>query len=887
MMTQQQEKQLDISIQSNSRMMKRFEEIQRSEEYELAPGVEAIKWFIPSAQSSQFIEKNAFNQWMREMLEYGLKTGENRVLSISCPANKRCVQYLDIDHFVKCGGYIDFSEFVRNRIISTITKAFKELSIQTSSFYILTFYPKDISRRCENHDCAAHVYIVFNIEEVEKVESLIETLGQRLKKLLKSSFDANPWKSSTLNLPFSHKAFDSTEYKLKIDDCFPADESALIDAFHNVPFITHSQVLEDTDECVDMVSKVEGKFDIDNDAFELLKNSFDNFENMIHNYQEKGSSIKDECCLLPLFGAINSIKNVIYRNGIIEAIRLSGKLTENASKHINEHLADEPTNPSILIDIIEIHAPQYFKTYFNKFQSLKKKMKEQNIQNLVSSKDYQHELIKRTTIETIKSKQTESEMLDEILGSVRFLCNHSSFLEYIDRSRPNVIKQKQLIEKLETIFTDSKHISEIVKIIKTKAYIVDEEISFNLLFNNWAHDVEGVNENDEIYKRHVEGFIEALSNVFTTSESKDYFLHWVNYILHHPGKQTGVFILIQGRQGTGKTYIAQTIAELFRGYEIANGSMNDLTDRFNIQHLGKNIYIINEIKDANQTEKHIYDTMKTKTTDSPIPYEEKGITKFMGQNSLNIIGISNNARPILADIDDRRIFNVKSSSANANDKSYWSKYFKLREEKNFYENICHYIKSLFKKDDDFLSLEIPETREKLELIKSGLSNLNKFIYDNFNVCCAGINRKEFKELHAKGDFEQKESNMWNEYIKRCSMYKSHNVIYYQLKDEELQDFNKIMFDTIEQISNQDENENDVNDENNNWDEWIKANKNTNEKKFDYILISVINNQNTEEKKQLIDALLAKGWKYDRHLGPKRSLYGYKKMNDSVDDSKSE
>ena len=886
-MTSYQERKLDESIQENSKMMRRFEEIKRSENYELAPGVEAVKYWIPDVKDSTgYYEKVAFNQWMREMLEYGLKNGSNRVLSVSCPPSLRCVQYLDIDHFTKFGAYVDFHQFINEKVISTIKDTFEDAKIK--GYYILTFYPKDIARRCEAQDGGVHIYIVF--DDVEKVESIISTMGDRLNKLLGKSFDPAPWNHSTLNLPFSHKAFDSTEYILNLDDCVPSNTTELIEAFHNIPFISHSPIMEETDEALELISKAGGKYEIDDDDFELLKNSFENFTDQIHNYQAKGSTIKDECCLLPLFGAINSLKNFIYRNGIIEAIRSSGKLTESATKHLREHLSDEPTTPLVLLEIIELYASRYYKKNLNKFRALMKSIKEQSIEKYVPAVDYSHALIKRTTIEDIKAIESENEQIDEILGSVRFMCNHSAYLEFIDRSMPRVIKEKQLVDKLKTIFTNNKRIHEVIQHIQTKAYIVDEEISFNLCFSGWAHDREDITQNredSEDYKRHISKFIEALGNVFTKSETRDYFLHWVNYILHHPGEQTGVLVLIQGRQGTGKTYIVETIAELLRGYDIRNGSMMDLTGRFNIQHFGKNIYIINEIKNANQSERWVYDNLKTKTTENTILYEEKGITTFLGQNSLNIIGISNNARPILPDLTDRRIFNVKSSSLHADDREYWAPFYKLRKEANYYEDICHYIKSLYKEDDDFLSLRVPETQEKVELITAGLSNLNKFIYEHFRLCEAGMTRAEFKELYKAGDYEQKESNMWNDYKNKCSPYKNHNVLYYQLTDEDKQEFNRIYFDIMEHIDNEDEEANTMETEAvNEFAEWIEEHKQTDEgkNKFHYILISTINEKNLQYKTELIKELIAEGWKLDNHLGPNRSKRGYKKMIEETNES---
>ena len=845
--------QLEATIQNESRLMKRLEEIQHSEDYELIPGAEALKVFIPGYEKSKLIEKNAFNQWMIEMLTYGVSHKQDRVLSIVCPVEQRCVQYLDIDHFNKFDSFIDFRQYIKTDVIPKIEETIENFT----EYYILTFYPEDIRSRCERRDCGAHIYIVFN--EV-KTFSIIEALGERLSALLPGAFDLAPWKSSVMCLPFSHKKFDSSKYILEIEDCCPCDKTELIDAISTIPFITHAPVLEDSDEQLKQV--IAGNVKINEADLTLLKDSFASFDE-IHHYQN--APISQKCALLSLCGSINTIENPLYRRELFEAVQNSGKLTTTATQHINEHMNDTPTNLKILIELIEYHAPNYYHEHLKEFDEFRDKLSTEELNKFKPTGK-----IQRATIEEIAQMKDNNEKIIKVLESCRFLVNHSTFIEYIDRSKPTIIRRQQLVEKLETIFEDNNLIKSTIKLIKTKAYDPVENIGFDLTFNGWKYDTGLKTRN---YDKNVKAFNDALSNVFTTEETRGYFLHWVNYILHHPGLQTSVIILIQGRQGTGKTFLAEIIADIMSGYSIKNGSIEDLTGRFNIHHHGVNLYVANEIKNANQSERWVYNKLKSKTTENSIPYEEKGITTFMGQNSLNIIGMSNNARPLLPDICDRRIFNVKTSSLNANNKTYWAPLYKIRNESGFLEDITYYIKSLFNEDEEFLTLPIPQTQAKVELITSGLSNLNKLIYSHFNVCAyVGISRNEFKEFHKDGDYEQKESNMWGDYVNMCDCVKHHNVLYYTLKSEEVELFNNVMFDTMEKVENLDDDEEEQPDDTLN--EWVMHTART-ANGFDYILASDLIGSNVQEKQAHIDYLLANGWKFDKHLGDSRTKRGYK------------
>lgn len=496
-----------------------------------------------------------------------------------------------------------------------------------------------------------------------------------------------------------------------------------------------------------------------------------------------------------------------------------------------------------------------FKT---KYLKMLNKVKDEKFEEVSTAK------ITSTTIKEIKQLEGDDK-IQKVLSSVKFLVNHSAFLEFIDRSRPTVIKQKQLDDKLESCGFEEKEKKNVIKLIKRLAYLPDENLSFDLIFSGWKYDT---NQQTDKYVKHIEGFNEALDNVFTTTETKSYFLRWVNYILHHPGKVSKIIVLIQGRQGTGKTFIGETIANLFKGYENKTGNMDDLTGRFNIQHFGKCIYVMPEIKNAADNERGVYDRLKSKATEETTRYEEKGITAFEGQNSLNIIGMSNNARPMLPDLDDRRLFNVKSSSEHANDKSYWSKFYELRDEQGFYENLCYYIKHLYPCNDEFLKLDIPQTREKIQLIKSGLNNLNKLIYEHFGMCQHGVSREEFKDLYKSGDYEQKESNMWNDFKNRCQAYKQHNVLYYHLTEEETNIFNQKVFDVMEQV----EAEDDENDAGADFAEIIDSLKHETDKYY-YILAKDINESNNKEI--LIKTLLSSGWVYSTKMREAGNKRGYK------------
>ena len=638
---------------------------------------------------------------------------------------------------------------------------------------------------------------------------------------------------------------------------------------------------------INSINKLEGVVEL-SDSFdeELLIEAFKELnkeKGLIHHYEKDNDN---DLTLFIVFSGLNAITDdeeerkrlyeLVYDNAF-DALTITAKTNFDIRK---EDVVVKSGNVGCLINTLKkINNGKWFNEH--KQQIIKvdkdelKKLIEEDLNNVDLS------ILKPTTKNIIDKIKDKTEKIKTILISVRFLVNHSAFIDFIDRSRPRIVKPIHLKQKLEAIFDSEKDLNQIMKILKNKTYLPDEEITFNLLFTNWKYDVERNETVKSNYERHIKLFEEALSNIFTTDESKKYFIRWVNYILRHPGKQTKVLILIQGRQGTGKTYIAETVAEIFKGYEVANGSMNDLTAKFNIQHLGMVLYIANEIKDADRSEKSVYNTLKTKITDTPITYEEKGITTFYGQNSLNIICASNYAKPILVDMDDRRIFNVKTSSKHAKDKSYWSTYFKVRDETGFYENLTYYFKNAYNQEesDKFLELDIPTTQEKVELIVNGLNNVNKFINDNFNlVSQAGVCRNEFKELYKQGDYEMKESNMWSEYIGKCEPSKFHNVIYYSLKQEDYNDFNNLLYDLMERRDIKEE----ANDESAGFvevddiDNWIENHKHI-EDKFEYVLMTDINNKQYKDKKvSIVERLNNDKWKFTKkihetHRGYKREL----------------
>lgn len=123
-----------------------------------------------------------------------------------------------------------------------------------------------------------------------------------------------------------------------------------------------------------------------------------------------------------------------------------------------------------------------------------------------------------------------------------------------------------------------------------------------------------------------------------------YLLNWISFILKNVGIKTTTFLVLKELQGVGKGRFTGIVSELMAGYSRKNiNNVEDITGHFNAILLNKVLVVIDEMNEARDEKRSVFDRLKDIDTEDRMTVNEKCIPKFEASNVVNLIINTNNA----------------------------------------------------------------------------------------------------------------------------------------------------------------------------------------------------------------------------------------------------
>ncbi len=216
------------------------------------------------------------------------------------------------------------------------------------------------------------------------------------------------------------------------------------------------------------------------------------------------------------------------------------------------------------------------------------------------------------------------------------------------------------------------------------------------IYNMWkGFEVEQYNGND--YEEVDISVILEHFNVVANYNEKvyNYLLNYFAHLIQKPHIKTGVCILVQGKQGTGKTTLFEILLRKIMGkrYVYDTADVEKIVGRFNGNIGGKLMVVLNEAsgKDNNQ----VLDKIKDIVTRTEVTIEHKGIDPFEVQDYCNYCFTTNNIKPVAITSDDRRFQVIECSDKYKGDTEYFKKLYNYLNDK---PTIYTFYKYLLKRD---------------------------------------------------------------------------------------------------------------------------------------------------------------------------------------------
>ena len=186
-------------------------------------------------------------------------------------------------------------------------------------------------------------------------------------------------------------------------------------------------------------------------------------------------------------------------------------------------------------------------------------------------------------------------------------------------------------------------------------------------------------------------------NVVANYDEKvyNYLLNYFAHLIQKPHIKTGVCILVQGKQGTGKTTLFEILLRKIMGkrYVYDTADVEKIVGRFNGNIAGKLMVVLNEAsgKDNNQ----VLDKIKDIVTRTEVTIEHKGIDPFEVEDYCNYCFTTNNIKPVAVTSDDRRFQVIECSDKYKGDTEYFKKLYNYINDK---PTIYTFYKYLLEKD---------------------------------------------------------------------------------------------------------------------------------------------------------------------------------------------
>lgn len=179
------------------------------------------------------------------------------------------------------------------------------------------------------------------------------------------------------------------------------------------------------------------------------------------------------------------------------------------------------------------------------------------------------------------------------------------------------------------------------------------EYDNKLMLNSYVESGYKPVDIDSTNQHAIDLFLTHISNVLECQREQRILLDWLAYIVQNAGKRINWAILLQGAQGTGKSYFAKVL-EWVLGSNAKSLDPSALGERFTGWAHGSVVNIVEEIRIKGDDKWRIMDRLKPFITNSMIQIEEKGRDHRTVPNFTNYLLLTNYKDALPITNDDRR-----------------------------------------------------------------------------------------------------------------------------------------------------------------------------------------------------------------------------------------
>lgn len=170
-------------------------------------------------------------------------------------------------------------------------------------------------------------------------------------------------------------------------------------------------------------------------------------------------------------------------------------------------------------------------------------------------------------------------------------------------------------------------------------------------------------------------FVEHVKLLAGNDTVFNHMMDWMAHNVQYPGTKIMYALLIQGKQGTGKSALMEAMKMCLGQQNVRAVETHELLGGFTTWMKGKCISVVEEIRD-NDNRFSIYNRLKPIITAPTITLNEKNVAQTEMRNRMNIMAFTNYETAVPMDDDDRRFF-VHFSPMEPQSEEYYDELFRI------------------------------------------------------------------------------------------------------------------------------------------------------------------------------------------------------------------
>ncbi|MCA9458216.1 MAG: hypothetical protein KC587_16240 [Nitrospira sp.] len=172
----------------------------------------------------------------------------------------------------------------------------------------------------------------------------------------------------------------------------------------------------------------------------------------------------------------------------------------------------------------------------------------------------------------------------------------------------------------------------------------------------------------------VETFLRHMQYLIPDQKERDFVLDYLAYLVQFPGQKIHFALVLQGIQGTGKSFLGQLMEDIIGEGNTNRPSNEELHSPWTTWQRQAQLVIVEELMSYGRQE--LINKLKPVITDETIQIQEKYRNTYTLDNCLNFLMFTNYKDALKIERNDRRFF-VVFSPARPNSKEYYIDLFKF------------------------------------------------------------------------------------------------------------------------------------------------------------------------------------------------------------------